>query len=166
VLGDYLRHLAAYDAPRAAGMAAQWRGVFTALRARVAGAQRALLAACGWRVRLDWARDLLPCYAVLFGAPSGFGAGAAAGAAGAGAPRAAEAEARAHAEASAAAAAVAAHAPGGPEAWRAHAQALCAAVWAQSARVQRAERRTRLADGRGALNSPPPPGATKRARLA
>jgi hypothetical protein len=166
-LGDYLRHLAAYDAARAAGMAAQWCDAFTALRGRVAGAQRALLAACGWRVRLGWARDLLPCYAVLFGAPSGFGAGAAAGAAGAGAPRAAEAEARAHAEAAAAAASVAAHAPGGPEAWRAHAQALCASVWAQSARVQRAERRTRLADGRGALNvQPRPPPAAKRVRSA
>jgi hypothetical protein len=167
VLGDYLRHLAAYDAPRAAGMAAQWRDAFTALRVRVAGAQRALLAACGWRVRLDWTRDLLPCYAVLFGEPSGFGAGAAAGAPGAGARRAVEAEARALAEAAAAAASVAAHAPGGPEAWRAHAQALCAAVWAQSARVQRAERRTRLADGRCALNAPlPPPPPAKRVRPA
>lgn len=67
VLGDYVRHLAMYDAPRAVAMTADWRAAFVALRASVSGAQRALLSALRWRVRLDAVEDVAPCRAALFG---------------------------------------------------------------------------------------------------
>ena len=69
VLGHYVRHLAVYDAPRAVAMTAEWRRAFLALRASVAGEQRALLMALRWHIRLDADADVAPCHAALFAAP-------------------------------------------------------------------------------------------------
>lgn len=53
VLGDYLRHLAAFDAHRARTMSANWRESFCAMRADVVEAQAEVLSGLDWDVTMS-----------------------------------------------------------------------------------------------------------------
>jgi len=136
VLGDYIKHLAAFDPDRADSMSATWNASFCALRAAVVEAQIQLLKNLEWNVRLSDG-DILHCHKLLFGAsPQKNKAAEGSTAAVAVAAAAAAAEAW-----SAAAAAVAA-ASERSRVWRDpsgacadQVNALCACVAAQSSRI-------------------------------
>ena len=66
VLGDYLKHLAAFDPERAQSMSSTWRESFCALRSAVVDAQLDLLKALDWNARMDGGAVLLS-YRMLFG---------------------------------------------------------------------------------------------------
>jgi hypothetical protein len=141
VLGDYVKHLAAFDPDRAESMSATWRECFCALRASVVEAQIELLQNLEWNARLSDGA-ILHCHKLLFGAlPPIEGASTAAAAV-------ASAAAAAEAEAWSAAAAAAAAASKRTRSWRDpsgacadQVNALCASVVAQSSRIAAAEAR-------------------------
>jgi hypothetical protein len=132
VLGDYVRHMAAFDHARAVRMSASWRAEFVELRAAVVGAQRALLAGVRWRLTLDPAGDVLPCYAALFGAAA--------------AAVAATLQAQPAGAAATPATAATAPPPRSEPAWVASMEALAGRVLAKSALVRAAAVATQLAD--------------------
>ncbi|KAL4521466.1 hypothetical protein Ndes2437B_g07950 [Nannochloris sp. 'desiccata'] len=142
VLGDYIKHLAAFDPDRAESMSVTWRASFCALRSAVVEAQIELLQNLEWSVRLtDGA--ILHCHKLLFGAfPQKSTTAKGSTAAAVAVAAAAEAEAW-----SAAAAAVAADSKR-TRSWRDpsgacadQVNALCACVVAQSSRIAAVEAR-------------------------
>jgi hypothetical protein len=139
VLGEYLKHLAAFDTERAEKMSATWRESFCALRTAVVEAQIELLQNLEWSVRLtDGA--ILHCHKLLFGALPVQNVE--------GSSTAAVAAAAAAAEAEAWSAAAAASAAASKRNWRDpsgacadQVNALCACVTSQVNRIAVAEAR-------------------------
>lgn len=70
VLGDYVRHIAAFDNDLARSMCVSWEDSFVALRKKVVDCQRAFLADVQWKVGLD-DNEILSAYQVLFGSECG-----------------------------------------------------------------------------------------------
>jgi hypothetical protein len=141
VLGDYLKHMAAFDPARAASMSATWQLSFCALRSAVVESQIELLQNLEWNVRLSDGA-ILHCHRLLFGALPCAQNNESSTAAVAVAAAAAAAEAEAWSAAAAAAAAAASKRTISARSWRDpsgacadQVNALCACVLAQSSRI-------------------------------
>lgn len=139
VLGDYIRHLAAFDPARADTMTASWEKSFTQLRAGVVDAQLRLLQAVNWSLGLTGAA-VAESYQLLFGhaamvAPPEFGVYTGKRAAVAVASAAAEAEAEAHAAAAATAAGNRGYVPAVVTACAVQMDAICGRVRVHAQRV-------------------------------
>ncbi|GAB4816658.1 hypothetical protein N2152v2_003704 [Parachlorella kessleri] len=70
VLQSYLQNLPAFDGQRALAMSRDWAQQFRALRKAVSDSQMDVLKRLDWRVRLDFAREVRPCWQLLFRLPS------------------------------------------------------------------------------------------------
>ncbi|KAL4419377.1 hypothetical protein ABPG77_002904 [Micractinium sp. CCAP 211/92] len=68
-LASYVKYLGLLAPQLVERLTADWPAAFAQLRERLVAAQAELLSRLGWRVRLDYQADVLPCAVLLFGPP-------------------------------------------------------------------------------------------------